>query len=353
LLVDFNQIMLKLFKTIPLIVMLACSLFVTTVPSALAFKIDVNVVPKEDNTPLIDEKTSPLQFFENIGNATDLNNIKNETGANVVSEGGLGQITGLLSKIINIIKWAIGGVAVIFTIWTAVRMLTATDEAEAVMTDAKKGLTYLLIGLFSVFAIEIFVNNVLVIGDGNFLGSVDAARNAAGAASAEIRGIYNLGEIFLGIFAVGIIIFNGFKMVTNAGNDEALDNAKKNIGWGIAGIVLVGLSELIVKDILFVDAGQGGFDIERAKQLIVQLTNFISGFIAVTAVVMFIYAGYLYIFSAVGDDNTEKVKQAILGAIIGIIIAAGAYGLVNTFVKFEAPTFSEVIQGQIDSGLGN
>ncbi|PIZ74899.1 hypothetical protein COY06_03520 [Candidatus Peregrinibacteria bacterium CG_4_10_14_0_2_um_filter_41_8] len=142
-------------------------------------------------------------------------------------------------------------------------------------------------------------------------------------------------------------------MVTNAGNDEALDNAKKNIGWGIAGIVLVGLSELIVKDILFVDAGQGGFDIERAKQLIVQLTNFISGFIAVTAVVMFIYAGYLYIFSAVGDDNTEKVKQAILGAIIGIIIAAGAYGLVNTFVKFEAPTFSEVIQGQIDSGLGN
>jgi len=42
------------------------------------------------------------------------------------------------------------------------------------------------------------------------LGSVDAARNAAGAASAEIRGIYNLGEIFLGIFAVGIIIFNGF-----------------------------------------------------------------------------------------------------------------------------------------------
>ena len=232
-------------------------------------------------------------------------------------------------------------------------MLTATDEAEAVMTDAKKGLTYLLIGLFSVFAIEIFVNNVLVIGDGNFLGSVDAARNAAGAASAEIRGIYNLGEIFLGIFAVGIIIFNGFKMVTNAGNDEALDNAKKNIGWGIAGIVLVGLSELIVKDILFVDAGQGGFDIERAKQLIVQLTNFISGFIAVTAVVMFIYAGYLYIFSAVGDDNTEKVKQAILGAIIGIIIAAGAYGLVNTFVKFEAPTFSEVIQGQIDSGLGN
>ncbi|PIZ72886.1 hypothetical protein COY06_06075, partial [Candidatus Peregrinibacteria bacterium CG_4_10_14_0_2_um_filter_41_8] len=189
--------------------MLACSLFVTTVPSALAFKIDVNVVPKEDNTPLIDEKTSPLQFFENIGNATDLNNIKNETGANVVSEGGLGQITGLLSKIINIIKWAIGGVAVIFTIWTAVRMLTATDEAEAVMTDAKKGLTYLLIGLFSVFAIEIFVNNVLVIGDGNFLGSVDAARNAAGAASAEIRGIYNLGEIFLGIFAVGIIIFNG------------------------------------------------------------------------------------------------------------------------------------------------
>lgn len=314
-----------------------------------ALNFDFNL-DNGENTDIVDTEKDPEQILEDITKGTGLNNFSNETGRNVVETNGLQTITATLNRIINIIKWALGTVAVLYLLLTAYQLLTATDQADDVYSKAKNNFVYIGIGLFSVFAIDIFVNQVFVLSDGNFLGSVEEAKKFAGLGSRELKGIYNLAELFLGIFAVLMIVLQGFKLVANAGNEEAVDNAKRNITWAVAGLVLVGLAEFVIKDILFVDAGQT-FDVNKAKQLIVSLTNFVSGFIAVAAVLMGIYAGYLYIFSGVGEDNTEKVKKAIFGAVIGILIAGGAFAIVNTLVKFEQPQIPELIQNQVDSNI--
>ena len=44
---------------------------------------------------------------------------------------------------------------------------------------------------------------------------------------------------FLGIIAVVIILYGGFKWMTAAGNEEKIDEAKKLIGAGVIGLIVI------------------------------------------------------------------------------------------------------------------
>ena len=54
-----------------------------------------------------------------------------------------------------------------------------------------------------------------------------------------IAGIINVVLGFLGVIAVIIVLLGGFKWMTSQGNTEKVDEAKKLIGAGIVGIVIV------------------------------------------------------------------------------------------------------------------
>jgi hypothetical protein len=77
------------------------------------------------------------------------------------------------------------------------------------------------------------------------------------------------------------------------------------------------------------------FDVNAANRLIVTFTNFISGFIAIAALLSLLYAGFMYIFQPSNEDNAGRIKNAIIGAVVGIIIAAGAFAVVNTVIELE------------------
>ncbi len=54
-----------------------------------------------------------------------------------------------------------------------------------------------------------------------------------------IGGIVNIVLGFLGILATLIILLGGFKWMTSQGNTEKVDEAKKLIGAGIVGLVII------------------------------------------------------------------------------------------------------------------
>jgi hypothetical protein len=60
---------------------------------------------------------------------------------------------------------------------------------------------------------------------------------------------------FLGLIAVIMIIYGGVTYVISAGNDEAIQNAKKIITYALIGIIIILLSFVIVNTIL--SAGEG------------------------------------------------------------------------------------------------
>lgn len=69
---------------------------------------------------------------------------------------------------------------------------------------------------------------------------------------------------------------------------------------------------------------------EGVKKFITRIVNIFLGFVGIGALLMFIYGGALYLFSAGDTKRTEKGKRVLQYAIIGLAIILGAYIIVNT-----------------------
>lgn len=62
-----------------------------------------------------------------------------------------------------------------------------------------------------------------------------------------IHSIVNLLSVMVGVAAVIMIIIGGFRYITSGGNDASVTSAKNTILYAIIGLVVVALSQLIVR----------------------------------------------------------------------------------------------------------
>lgn len=72
------------------------------------------------------------------------------------------------------------------------------------------------------------------------------------------------------------------------------------------------------------------------KNQIESWANTFAAVVALIAVVMLIYAAYLYITAGTNEDNTKKAKTTITYAIIGLVIAILSYTIVKVAISFIA-----------------
>jgi hypothetical protein len=61
-----------------------------------------------------------------------------------------------------------------------------------------------------------------------------------------VNGTYTWILGFMGIFAVGAIVYSGIMYITSGGDSTQAENAKKNLTWAIIGTVIISLSMVIV-----------------------------------------------------------------------------------------------------------
>ena len=64
------------------------------------------------------------------------------------------------------------------------------------------------------------------------------------------------------------------------------------------------------------------------RQAIMNVTNWILGFIAIIATLVIIYGGVQYLTAGGNEDNVGAAKKTITYGIIGIVIAGLAYAMV-------------------------
>ncbi len=62
--------------------------------------------------------------------------------------------------------------------------------------------------------------------------------------------IVNIFSVLVGIAAVIMIVFGGFRYITSGGDSGRVTNAKNTILYAIIGLVIVALAQLIVKFVL-------------------------------------------------------------------------------------------------------
>lgn len=69
--------------------------------------------------------------------------------------------------------------------------------------------------------------------------------------------IINIISIIVGVVAVIMIIFGGFKYITSGGTSEKVTGAKNTILYGLIGLIIVALAQVIIKFVLGQTKGVG------------------------------------------------------------------------------------------------
>lgn len=73
----------------------------------------------------------------------------------------------------------------------------------------------------------------------------------------------------------------------------------------------------------------GGGDLTT---LVVQITNYVLGFLGLAAITAIIYAGILYVVNFGNDDQTGKAKSIITYVAVGVMVIILSYAIVNVLV---------------------
>jgi uncharacterized membrane protein YraQ (UPF0718 family) len=65
-----------------------------------------------------------------------------------------------------------------------------------------------------------------------------------------LKHLINIFSAVIGVVAVVMIIFGGFRYITSGGNDNSVTSAKNTILYAIIGLVIVALAQLLVRFVL-------------------------------------------------------------------------------------------------------
>jgi hypothetical protein len=273
-------------------------------------------------------------IVEGIGDNTNLESYNENIHADAAGQGGARNITSAIFFVIDFVKYTLGSIAVLMLILNAITMITAGKENEEKVTQEKNFLKYALMGLVLVFVSEEAVKLAFFGEDGGALRSEESAAEFGAAGANLIEGIYTFAEVFMASIAVLMIVYSGLQILIGGGSEEAATAGKKRVFLAGIGLIIIGISELVVKDIIFVDQGSD-IDVEQGRSLVVDLTNFLSSAIGTIAVLAFVYAGFLYILNFGNEEMTAKAKKIMFGAVAGIVIAAAAFAIVSTVITAE------------------
>ena len=251
--------------------------------------------------------------------------------ANQNYQAGASQLTSVIYFMLDFLKYILGGIATIMIIISGLKLIMSARTVSDAMSKEKETLRFAFMGLIIIIISDQLIRTLFG-SYGETLRSGEDMKLTAGAVVNVTQGLTGLLRIFIPTLAIMYFVLAAFKLLNSRGDADKLNKAKTQITWSVLGIILAGLAEILVFRVVFPDQGMRIPDTVELAKLLVTITNFISGFISTIAVSYIIYAGYLYVISR-GTEGVDKAKKMVSGAIIGLLIAMAAFGLVNTFVR--------------------
>ncbi|MEK9195823.1 MAG: pilin [Patescibacteria group bacterium] len=105
----------------------------------------------------------------------------------------------------------------------------------------------------TVFAAADISNNLCKGADLRFSGSANCAettKDSSQKLDKLVSDIVNIFSVIVGVVAVIMIIYGGFRYITSGGDSGNVTNAKNTILYALVGLVIVALAQFIVKFVL-------------------------------------------------------------------------------------------------------
>lgn len=285
------------------------------------------------------KEPTPFTDLKEIVGKTDLGSFADQPHPSSAVNPGADIITTVIFRVIDFMKYLIGGVAVIYMIISGIKLISASKKIDEVSEKEKENLKFIIYGLILIVIADELVTKVFFGDYGECIASASNAAECAKLGGGLIKGLYSFILAIMASIAVFVLVLSAFRLITSGGEEENIAKQKKRIAMAIVGLLVSAVGEFAIKDVLFPSAGTKGIDVAKAQKLVFSLTNFIAAFIGAAAFVMLFYGGYLYVASFGNEEQTGKAKKIIIGAVIGIVIALAAFGIVVTLTSF-SPGFT-------------
>ena len=145
--------------------------------------------------------------------------------------------------------------------------------------------------------------------------------------------IWNYGSQVIIALAVLFIVLGAFFYVASAGNEERIAQGRQMIFGSLIAIIIVISSGVLIRTLHKPTEGTTGY-LSDVPTVIQNATNILTGTIGTFAILMMIYAGILYITAKGETDKIIKATAAFRYSIIGLVIGALAYVIVNNVVNY-------------------
>lgn len=298
--------------------------------SIASMVLGINSVVFATDPPAGPQGANPAGQLDQILQGSGLENFSGGYHRLASVDAGADIITSVIFTAIDFLKYLLGGVAVLFVIVSGIRLIIAGKKIDEVSEKQKENFKYIIYGLVLVITADELVTRVFFGDYGECLQSAQNAQECARTGSSLVKGIYSLILAVMASIAVLVLVIAAFRLVTAYGNEETIKKETNRIKMSVIGLLVAASGEFVVKRLVFRTGGTSQLDLVETQRFIYKFVNFISGFIGAAAFAMLFYGGYLYVASFGNDEQTGKAKKIIIGAIIGIVIAIAAFGIVTT-----------------------
>ncbi|MEK7146108.1 MAG: pilin, partial [Patescibacteria group bacterium] len=131
----------------------------------------------------------------------------------------------------------------------------------------------------------------------------------------------------------------GATLVMSGGSEEDISREKKNLAYASGGLIVVILSDLVIRKILFdaefnSDTSETVVAINQNELVtqIVAVTNLLVTFVGPIMMLGIVIGGILYVTAGGDEERTGLAKKIIINCIIGVAIIYGAFALVSTVI---------------------
>jgi len=244
----------------------------------------------------------------------------------------------LLGPVARILRILIGAISVVLIVISGFIMTVAGDSEDAVKRE-KDAIKYGVIGLMMI-SIAGPVAEIFDFRSGNYLTDPESFVERARLFGGTTQLIITFIKYFLGSLAALMFVRAGAMMVSGGANEEDVSKAKKSMAVSAGGLIMVVLSDLVVRRVFFVaeysedaEATLVAIDQSEFVSQVIGITNLLITFVGPIMMLGLIAGAFLYVTAAGDEEKTGLAKKILLNSIIGVVVIYGAFALVSTIVS--------------------
>jgi hypothetical protein len=142
----------------------------------------------------------------------------------------------------------------------------------------------------------------------------------------ELIGFISWIEEIVLLGAIILIIGNGIRTVANYGSDEGLALMRRTIFSILFGIILLSVKFILTESLAIT------FRPDGVIESFVYVFDIILGVMALIAVVVVIYAGFLMVANVGNDEQYTRARGILIRVAIGLVVILTAGALINAFL---------------------